>query len=81
MNRTPAPPVSADRTGNALVRELTVVLIVKVILLAGLWFAFFRGPSDSVQPVADGVATAIFGVPAASQAPLHPNSEREESGR
>ena len=34
----------AFRRQRGLAREISVVLTVKLILLTGLWFAFFRDP-------------------------------------
>jgi len=35
------PPARAGE--HSLAREIVVVLVVKFIVLAGLWYAFFRG--------------------------------------
>lgn len=37
------------RGGHSLAREIVVVLVVKFMLLAGLWSAFFRG-APSPEP-------------------------------
>jgi hypothetical protein len=60
-----------------LVRELTVVLGVKLFLLAALWFAFFRDAGHT--PVsAEIVSEALVG---STQAIHHPNTERVANGR
>lgn len=45
---------------NPLVRHLAGILVVKVILLAGLWFAFFRVP-DGFLPQPKEIETHIAG--------------------
>ena len=46
--------------GNSLAREITIVLVVKLVLLAAIWFAFFsKPPGASLGPA--GGAQAVFG--------------------
>lgn len=63
-----------SRTGlfaNRLVRELFVVVVIKLLVLYGLWFAFFRQPD--VQPLTpEQVSAALAGhsaITPASRAP------------
>jgi hypothetical protein len=62
---------AVSRTGlfaNRLVRELFVVLAVKLLVLYGLWFAFFRQPDH--QPLTiEQVSAAVAG-----GAAVHPGS-------
>ncbi len=45
---------------NPLVRHLVIILVAKLALLAGLWFAFFRVP-DQFLPQPDQIETHIAG--------------------
>jgi len=54
---------SNARTGlfaNRLVRELLLVMVVKLLVLYGLWFAFFRQP-DVSPPTVEQVSAALTG--------------------
>ena len=45
---------------NALAREITIVLLVKLFLILGLWYAFFSHPLD--RHLTDrGVSAVILG--------------------
>lgn len=46
-----------------LVREIAVVLVVKLVLLTALWFAFFRNPDSGGPLGVEQVARAIAGEP------------------
>lgn len=53
------------RSGHPLVREIAVVLALKVVALATLYFLFF-GPSQRPELTPEAVGDAVFGpVPAA----------------
>jgi len=60
-------------TPPSLSRELGWVLILKVILLAGLWFLFFRHAPGTVPPSVD----AAFFVQAAHAAPTPFPTQKE----
>lgn len=53
-----------DVSGLRLRRELLAVLIVKFIVLYGLWFAFFRQP-DPTELSVDAVSRNLVGGQAA----------------
>lgn len=58
-----AAPLQTLRTGlfsGRLVRELSLVLLVKLALLFALWFAFFRQP-DVSPPGTHEVSAALLG--------------------
>lgn len=40
---------------HPLVREIAVVMVVKLAFIAALWFAFFRGAPEPRLPVTDVV--------------------------
>ncbi len=46
--------------GNPLAREITVVLLVKLLLIFGLWYAFFSHPIER-QLTDRGVSAVILG--------------------
>ncbi len=48
MNR-----LRAGASGSRLVRELLVVVALKLAMLYGLWFAFFRQPVDRTLSAED----------------------------
>ncbi len=50
--------VSTDRQ---LFKEVSIILIVKVLLLIGLWYVFFSGPADG-HFTTEQVAERISGV-------------------
>ena len=49
---------------NRLIRELALVLAIKLAALYGLWFAFFSEPARTVETPAD-VERALLGSPQA----------------
>ncbi|MBK5912956.1 cytochrome oxidase putative small subunit CydP [Rhodocyclus purpureus] len=49
-----------------LVRELTVILVVKIMLITAIWWAFFRGERVPVDP---GVMAAQAVSPALAPRP------------
>jgi len=54
------PPNESDivnRTDRRLLRELVVVIVLKLVILIALWFAFVRDQRVSVD--ADSVAAAV----------------------
>lgn len=56
-------PPTDSRAGlfaNRLVRELSVVLVLKLLVLYGLWFAFFRQPDHQPLTV-EQVSAAVAG--------------------
>jgi hypothetical protein len=53
-------------------KELVIVLAVKLIVLAGLWFAFFRSPADKQLTPSD-VSRVLIG-----NAPSHQESTTKE---
>lgn len=62
MNRTTSTePPTRSLFSYPLIRELAVVLLVKLLLLTALWFAFFRPPNTAEPVGADEVARAIVG--------------------
>ncbi|HJV88395.1 MAG TPA: hypothetical protein VJ698_23200 [Noviherbaspirillum sp.] len=52
-------------TDRRLLRDLCIVLILKLLLLFGLWWAFVRDERVSVN--AENVAQAIIGADSAKQ--------------
>jgi hypothetical protein len=57
----PTPSAKTDRSPRSippsLGRELSWVLFLKVILLTGIWFLFFRHDPDAIHP---SVGEALF---------------------
>jgi hypothetical protein len=53
----PTPSAKTDRwprpISSSLGRELIWVLLLKVILLAGIWFLFFRHDPNAIRPSVD----------------------------
>lgn len=47
---------------RALVREITLVLCVKIALLSVLWWTFFRGPEPEVA-----IESVLLGPPAVTK--------------
>ena len=45
---------------NSLVREIVVVLMLKLLLIFGLWYAFFRQPADR-EMTGQEVGQVLFG--------------------
>lgn len=68
-HETPSP-----KPGRPLAREITVVLVVKLLALALLWFAFFRvqPPSDPARLLTPGPSGYAF-TPAPSPPALSPS--------
>jgi len=63
-------PATTARTGlfaNRLVRELLLVMAIKLLVLYGLWFAFFRQPEVS-PPTVEQVSAALAGT---ASPPVH----------
>lgn len=66
MRTEPVAEVGADAEWwrHPLVREIALVLTVKLALIFGLWWAFFDLP-DAQHPGADQVGAHVAGPPAA----------------
>jgi len=61
---TPNSASASSRTGlfsNRLVRELALVLVIKLIILYFIWLAFFSQP-QSPQVTAETVSETFLGV-------------------
>ena len=46
MKRSHEPEVNSTMRNNSLLREITIVLVIKSILIFALWYLFFSQPSD-----------------------------------
>lgn len=69
-------PLRISRTGlfsDRLVRELLLIGAIKLVLLFGLWFAFFHQP-DVTPPGSHEVSAALVGT---GNIPLHPRPAAE----
>lgn len=53
-----------NTTDRRLVREITVVIVIKLILITALWWAFIR---DAKVPVDPGAMAAQVATPASSK--------------
>lgn len=51
---------------SRLSREITLVLLVKLGVLTGLWWAFFRNDPLPPAPPAEDIARHLLGAPADS---------------
>ena len=61
---------------NAFKKEIIAVLLIKIALIYGLWWAFFSTPMDKDLTDID-VSTAFLG----NQSPLLEKSEKKEIAR
>ena len=50
---------------NPLIKDLSLVLAIKLAVLYGLWLAFFHQPAASQAPTAQSVSQALVGNPSA----------------
>lgn len=78
LSRESAPEATAPRPSRAraprpdpLVREVTAVLLIKLIAILVLWLAFFRHgdvprPASTAQAVAQHIAAPLPEVPVAA---------------
>lgn len=62
---------------NRLIRDLALVLAVKVAVLYGLWVAFFSQPASVKAPTATQVSQALIGTPAVT-VPQHCKETRHD---
>ncbi len=62
---------------NPLVKEITVVLVLKLAFITALWFAFFRGAPEPLLPITEidrsekGPATELRASPTAVHSTMH----------